>query len=210
MRVIGYVRVSTGEQASSGLGLDAQRAAIVAEAKRRGWELAEIITDEGVSGRSMARREGLRRAFEAIEAGEAEALVVSKLDRLSRSLIDFAGTVEQAKREGWQVIALDIGVDPTTATGELMGNVMAAFAQHERRLISDRTKAALAEKKAQGFKLGRPAVLDESVRGRIVDAREAGKTWQAIADELNTEGVPTAHGGATWWPATVRKVALAA
>lgn len=84
-----------------------------------------------------------------VESGQAEALVVAKLDRLPRSLIDFAVTLEQA-RAGWELIPLDLGVDPSTPSGEMMANVMASFAQYERRLISDRTKAALAALECPG------------------------------------------------------------
>lgn len=206
MRVIGYVRVSTEEQASSGLGLGAQQAAIEAEAARHGWEVLEILADEGISGKSMSRRPGLRRAFEMVEAGEAEAIVVAKLDRLSRSLIDFAVTFEQAKSQGWKLIPLDLGIDPSTPSGEMMANVVASFAQYERRLISDRTKAALAEKRKQGVPLGRPVVLGSEVASRIVSEREAGMTLQAIAEGLNRDGIPTAHGGSEWRPSSVRSV----
>lgn len=206
MRVIGYIRVSTEEQKCSGLGLDAQRSTIEGEAERQGWELLEIIADEGISGKSISRRPGLRRAFEIVEAGEAEAIVVAKLDRLSRSLIDFAVTFEQAKAQGWKLIPLDLGIDPSTASGEMMANVMASFAHYERRLISDRTKAALAEKRAQGATLGRPVVLADDVAARIVSDREAGKSYQAIAAGLNADGIPTAHGGKLWRPSSVRAV----
>src|SRR4051812_22324091 len=90
MQAVGYVRVSTSEQADSGLGLQAQRSAIKAEAKRRGWALVGIEEDAGASGKSMAGRAGLEAALALVESGQAEALVVAKLDRLSRSLLDFA------------------------------------------------------------------------------------------------------------------------
>jgi hypothetical protein len=89
--VVAYVRVSTGEQAASGLGLDAQRATIAAEADRRGWTIVAWCEDAGASAKSMAKRPGLAEALGAIEAGTAAGIVVAKLDRLSRSLVDFAG-----------------------------------------------------------------------------------------------------------------------
>src|SRR4051794_20734736 len=128
MRVVGYARVSTDEQAANGAGLAAQRHAITAEAARRGWDLVAIHED-GASGRSLDGRPGLAAALSAVATGDAEALVVAKLDRLSRSLIDFAGLLERARRDRWAVIALDLGVDTTTPAGELVANVMAAVAQ---------------------------------------------------------------------------------
>ena len=96
MHVIGYVRVSTDEQGKSGAGLEAQRAAILAEAQRRGWEWVTIIKDVGVSGKDL-NRPGIRAALAALEQGDASALVVAKLDRLSRSMFDFAGIMKTAR-----------------------------------------------------------------------------------------------------------------
>lgn len=87
-----------------------------------------------------------------------------------------------------------------------MANVVTTFSQLERRLIGERTKAALAEKRAQGIRLGRPPTLPAETRARIAAERSSGKTLAAVADSLNAEGVATAHGGAKWWPATVRAV----
>jgi DNA invertase Pin-like site-specific DNA recombinase len=204
--VVGYVRVSTDEQADSGLGMAAQRAAIEAEADRRGWTLVGIYEDAGLSGKSVKGRQGLADALEAIEAGEAGALVVAKLDRLSRSLADFAALTSQAQRDGWNLVALDLGIDLGTAAGEFMANVMASAAQWERRIIGQRTRDALAVKRAQGVKLGRPRSLPDSVRSRILTAHEAGRGWSEIASELNAALVPTARGGVRWYPSTVRAV----
>jgi DNA invertase Pin-like site-specific DNA recombinase len=209
-RVIGYSRVSTHEQADSGAGLAAQRAAIESEASRRGWELVRIEQDAGVSGRSMAGRPALARAIAAIEAGQADALVVAKLDRLSRSLLDFASLMERSRKRGWELVALDLGVDSSTASGEMMAGVLALFAQFERRLIGQRTREALAMKRAGGVRLGRPPSVPEDVVRRIVAARRAGRTLTAIAQDLTREGVATAQGGRRWWPATVRAIQLAA
>jgi DNA invertase Pin-like site-specific DNA recombinase len=208
MRVVGYVRVSTDEQAASGAGLDAQRAAIRAEADRRAWQLVYVFEDAGASGKSLVGRPGLTGALEAVEQGDANALVVSKLDRLSRSLLDFAGLMARAQRRGWSLVALDLGVDTTTPQGEMMASVMATFAQFERRLIGQRTRDALAVKRAQGVQLGRPRSLPAPVRRRIIRERERGATYAAIADRLNADGVATAQGGRAWHPATVRKVVL--
>jgi DNA invertase Pin-like site-specific DNA recombinase len=103
-------------------------------------------------------------------------------------------------------VALDLGVDTTTPSGELIASVMATFAQFERRVIGQRTRDALAVKKAQGVKLGRPRQLPQRVVQRITRARERGETLAAIANALNRDGVPTAQGGACWYPSTVRAV----
>ena len=208
MRAIGYVRVSTDEQADSGAGLEAQRRAIRAEVSRRGWHLVELFED-AASGKSLSNRPGLQEALRAIEEGRAETLVVAKLDRLSRSLMDFAALMERSRKGGWALVALDLGVDTTTPSGEMMANVLAVFAHFERRLIGQRTRDALAVKRSQGVKLGRPRQVPEPVRRRIRSLRARGLSLEAIASKLNAEGVSTAQGGKCWYPSTVRSLLLA-
>ena len=151
-------------------------------------------------------RPGITTALASLRSGDAGAVVVSKLDRLSRSLLDFAAVTELAREEGWAVIALDLGVDMTTPAGEMLANVLASFAQYERRLISQRTKDALAALRAQGRRLGRPRVVSPAVAERIGAWRAAGCRWQQCADALNAGGIATAHGGARWYASTVRAV----
>jgi DNA invertase Pin-like site-specific DNA recombinase len=151
-----YARVSTSEQADSRAGLEAQREAIEREARRRGWTLVETIEDAGYSAKDLPRP-GIQRALQVLERGDAKALVVAKLDRLSRSMIDFTGLMNRASRENWALVALDMAVDTTTPAGEAMANVLATFAQFERRLVGQRTREALAQKKAQGVRLRTPS-----------------------------------------------------
>jgi DNA invertase Pin-like site-specific DNA recombinase len=205
MQVVGYVRVSTEEQRMSGAGLAAQRATIEAECRRRGWHLVEIIEDAGYSAKDL-KRPGVQAALEALRGGGADALVVAKLDRLSRSMLDFTAIMAKATKQSWALVALDCAVDTTTPAGEAMAHVLATFAQFERRLIGQRTREALAAKRAAGVRLGRPVSLAPAVRRRIEADRKAGKTLAAIAAALNADGVATAQGGAQWWPATVRAV----
>lgn len=198
MNVLAYLRVSTEEQARAGYGLDAQRSVIEAEAARRGWDL-EYVVDDGYSAKDL-NRPGIRRALDRLESGGG-VLAVAKLDRLSRSLLDFASIMERARRQEWKLVALDLGVDMTTPSGQLMANVMASFAEYERQLISARTRDGLA---ASGKRLGRPRLLPTETLDRVVALREDGYSLRAIADELNRTGTPTAQGG--WWhPSTVSR-----
>jgi DNA invertase Pin-like site-specific DNA recombinase len=197
MRVLGYVRVSTAEQSHSGAGIEAQRAAIIAECERRGWELVEILDDAGYSAKDL-NRPGVRFALEALKRKQAEALVVAKLDRLSRSMLDLASIMQRAQCEGWALVALDCPVDTSTPAGEAMAHVLATFAVFERRLIGQRTREALAVKKAQGVVLGRPRSLPAEVYERVRSERDAGRSWPAIAHGLNEDAVPTARGGTCW------------
>jgi DNA invertase Pin-like site-specific DNA recombinase len=203
--IIAYVRVSTDEQATSGAGLEAQRAAILAEATRRGWTVVEVIEDAGYSGKSL-KRPGIVKALDALKHKRAETLVVAKLDRLSRSMLDFSGLMERAMKEHWALVALDVGVDTTTPQGEMHAGVLAVFSQFERRLIGQRTKEAMAVKRSEGVRLGRPTTLTPDVVSRIRTERERGATLTAIAEGLNADAVPTAHGGVKWHPSTIAKV----
>lgn len=205
IRAVGYVRVSTDEQARSGLGLADQREKITREANHRGWDL-EIIEDNG-SGKDLDRP-GIRKALARLAAGDADALVVAKLDRLSRSIFDFADLVRRATREGWSVAALDIGVDTSTINGKLLANMMMVLAEWERDLIGERTQDAMrAARTLPGFAgYGRPILTPDAVAGRIAALRASGESFRAIAATLNDENIPTAHGGSQWWPSTVRDI----
>jgi DNA invertase Pin-like site-specific DNA recombinase len=209
VRVIGYTRVSTDGQAKSGAGLGAQRAAIREACKARGWELVRIATDTG-SGKATASRVALNEALADLNAGNADALVASKLDRLSRNVPDFARMMAQAAKRGWSVVCLDVDVDTTTPSGELLLNVMSSFSQFERRVIGLRTKEGLAAKRASGVVLGRPSALDPAIRDRIVAERAAGRSLRAIATDLTTEGVATGHKGKQWYASSVRHIVNAA
>ena len=204
---IGYIRVSTDGQVESGAGLTAQRTTILSECARRGLTLSEILEDAGASARTLDRRPELGRALQLLADGQAGVLVLAKLDRLSRSIADFATLVRRAERESWAILACDLGVDMTTPTGGLLANVTASVAEWERKIISARTTEALAVRRAEGVQLGRPRLLDPDLADRIRSERADGSTLQAIADRLNAERKCTPTGR-PWSPALVRKVTL--
>lgn len=202
MRALGYIRVSTDEQDT---GLDVQHNAVVGECSRRGWDLVDVLSDDGFSAKDLGRP-GIQQALLRLGARQADVLVVAKLDRLSRSLLDFAQLMQTAGEEGWSIVLLDLQVDTTTPSGEMLANVLATFAQFERRLIGQRTREALAVKRANGVRLGRPLSLPADVRERIIRERELGVSFSRIASDLDDDEVPTAQGGRRWWPSTVRAI----
>lgn len=204
MKAIGYLRCSTSEQTESGAGLDAQRAAILAEAQRRGWGEIQFIEDAGYGAKDL-KRPGIQVALEALRSGRADVLVVSKLDRLSRSLLDFAGLMERATRERWALLALDINVDTGSISGRAVASVMATFAQLERELIGQRTRDALTARRAAGVRLGRPSRLDKATREMIADLRAKGWSLQSIATELARREIAPVAGGRKWYPSTIRR-----
>lgn len=238
--VLAYLRVSTDEQGRSGLGLDAQRTAIEDAAKGKRWNVARWIEDRGESGKSL-ERPGIQEALALMEDSGPDVLVAAKLDRLSRSAIDFMTLVKRAREHGWALVVLDLGVDMTTPVGKFVAGVMAQVAELERDMIRERTRAALEAAQQRGTHVGRPPWgfmvnprrdesgepqllpdldlfdLDDTdaARQRIVDTvrtmrdrREQDDSYQAIADHLNAEGVPTSTGRGRWHPTSVRNVLL--
>ena len=187
--------MSTEDQADEGLGIaaqiDAARAAIV----ERGWALAGEIVDAGVSG-SVApeRRPALGPALEALDAGNAEALVVSRLDRVTRSLLAWAELVERSRRRGWAIVVVAEGFDLSTDSGELTAALLAALAQYERRLIGARTREAMAA----GEGAGRPVRPPHRARPRGAPHRGGDARRHPAGDRrrrLTAEGIATPRGG---------------
>ena len=205
-RAITYRRVSTEDQAESGAGLDAQARTLADKITGRGWEHLADYSDEGISGKiAPADRPALSAALDALDAGEADVLVVAKLDRLTRSVGALAALLERADRARWSLVILDADVDTTTAGGRLVANVLGSVAEWERMVIGERTRAALASRKAQGMRLGRPVLLPGETRARVAALRSDGLSFAAVAARLTDEGTPTATGG-RWHASTVRAV----
>ena len=200
MKVIGYLRVSTVEQS---YGIEAQRNAIAAQAELRGWEV-EWIADQGRSGKDIDKL-GITLALAMLKRGEADALVVSKRDRLSRSLADFARVLETAGKR-WGIVSLDLGLDTTTSTGQLVASIMAAVSQWERQIIGQRTKEGLAVARANGVVLGAPVLADDETKQRIADEFERGRSLAAIARGLNDDLIPVASRGRRLYPSSVQAV----
>lgn len=202
LKVIGYIRVSTSKQ---DIGPEVQAAALEAEAKRSGWELT-IYREDAASAKSLKNRPVLARALADLKAGKVDALAVSKLDRLSRSVADFAAMLETAHRQRWALICLDLNIDTSTITGAAMAQVTVTFAEMERKKIAERTRDGMAKIKATtGKHMGRTTALPASTIARIDEARAAGQSMGRIAAALNDEAVPTASGG-KWYASTISQV----
>jgi DNA invertase Pin-like site-specific DNA recombinase len=207
-RLIAYTRVSTDEQAMSGLGLEHQAEQLRRAFEYRGWELVEAIADEGVTG-STLNRPGLRRALEMIVAREADGLVVYKLDRLTRSMRDFCELVDWFVEADGALVMLEPDVDTSTPAGKAVAHVMTAFAEMERGLIAERTKNALAAKRARGECIGRASLLDDEfaeLRARIEHLHAEGTRLVDIARALEAEGWKTVRGGTKWRASSLQVV----
>jgi len=201
--MFGYTRVSTEEQAESRNGLEAQAAAIDAAAECRKWAV-EHFSDEGKSGKYV--NEGLREVLGLLASGQGDGLVVTKLDRLARSVIHASEIIERANEQGWSLVVLDMNLDLTTASGRMIARSLMNFAEYERELIGERTRDALAAKKRRGESVGRPRLAPPGVVRRIVMDRNAGLSYQRIANALTTEGILSPAGRPTWQSSTVRRI----
>ena len=204
--LIAYYRVSTQKQGRSGLGLEAQRAAVQAFAQAEGLaiiaEFTEVETGKGSD--ALDRRPQLAAALKAAKKAKCP-VCVAKLDRLSRDVAFIAGLM--AQKVPFVVAALGSNADP------FMLHIYAALAEQERRMISDRTKVALAGAKARGTQLGNQEQADRNRLAaqaradelRPILAQFAGQSARAIADELNAREIPTPTGAA-WSAMTVIRV----
>lgn len=205
---LAYVRVSSQQQVDTGASLDAQRDILTAECTCRGWQ-CEIVADEGLSGKNL-RRPALVDALARLDQGDADALLSTRLDRVSRSVVDFGSILARAKDHGWNLVLLEPGVDLQTDSGKFIAQVLAAAAEYERDLIGSRTRDGMGRRAAEGKLFGRPRTTDPAIRDRIITAARNGEQWTAIAAGLTADEIPTARGGQRWYPSSVRSIAHAA
>lgn len=197
-----YTRVSTDQQADSGLGLEAQRAACVEYCEARGWTW-EVMSDPGCSGAQINPE--LQRALGKLAARRADVLVTAKMDRIARSVTNAADLLDRAKRQGWALAVVDIGLDLSTTAGRAMAQMLAVFAEMERALIGARISEAAAAKKARGEHVGRRSVIPPMILNRIVYERDQGRSFNAIATGLTADDVVTPGGRREWQSSTVRR-----
>lgn len=217
VKAVGYIRVSTEEQASSGVSLDAQKAKLEAYAALYDIELVGIEIDAGVSAKTL-NRPGLQSALARLDSGDALALVVVKLDRLTRRVADLDTLIERYFGSKFTLMSVSEQIDTSSAAGRLVLNVLTSVAQWERETTSERTKTALAHKKAQGEHVGSAGfgykVIDKKLQkvtqeyqtiAVIQQMKKSGYTLQAVADHLNANGYQTQRRG-KWYPMTISNV----
>jgi len=208
-RTIAYLRVSTEKQADRGVSLDAQRAKVKAYTELYDLELVEVVVDAGESAKSL-RRPGLQRALGMLERCEAEALLIVKLDRLTRSVVDLGSLVERYFAPG-KAALLSVGeqIDTRSAAGRLVLNVLASVSQWEREAIAERTATAMQHKARQGEYTGGQAPygarvaadgrleaepLEQEARAMARRLHAAGRSLRGIAVELERMGIRSRTG----------------
>ena len=212
MKAIGYVRVSTQEQAEEGASLEAQQDRIKAWCLANGYELVNVFIDAGISGKGM-NRQGLKDALAAV--GKDSALVACSLSRISRSTKDMLTIAETLESKGADLVSLSERIDTTSAAGKMVFKMLAVLNEFERDLVSERTKAVLAHKKAKGEKYGTVPFGYREVDGRLIEVqseldilanivlmRNQGKTLRFIAGYLNDQGIKGKSGG-KWYASTI-------
>jgi site-specific DNA recombinase len=204
VKAVGYIRVSTTEQAIEGVSLAAQHTKIQAYAVVKDWTLVDVIRDEGVSAKRL-QRPGLAQVLAIVDARQVEVVIVAKLDRLTRSVSDLDRLVKLFARKGVALVSLQEALDPTTATGRAMMGLIAVFSQWERESIGERTRDAMQHLKAQGQVYSRPVFDDPAILARMQRERAAGRSYHQIAGALNADGLPTTRGG-QWRACTVRQI----
>jgi DNA invertase Pin-like site-specific DNA recombinase len=227
MKAIGYVRVSTEEQVREGVSLDAQKERIQGYCTAKGWELIEVVKDEGLSGKDT-KRPGLQSILERCKKNgnkdhsrPFDVVIVVKLDRLTRSVRDAGTLSDYFQRNQIELTSIEESIDTSTAGGKLYWNIITAISQWEREAIGERTRAAMQHKKANGERVGtipygyqlkadgnlEPIEAEQQTLKAVRQHRQKGWTLRKVAAWLNSKGIPTKAGnGGKWQPGTVWSV----
>ena len=197
-RVISYARVSTGSQAATGLGIDAQHQAIAAASAANEWQVVEGITDEAVSGTvPPEERPGMSTALAQLDGGVADLLIATSIDRLGRIALRTLLLFDRSEHSEWDLITLDVPEGIQTRGGRLMVGFLAHVAEHVAGTGRDRTKAALQTARRNGTRLGRPSKQPQEARELAVALHAAGRSLREIAAALEVAGIRTATGKTT-------------
>ena len=222
IKAVGYIRVSTDEQSTSGHSLGAQKEKLKAYAALYDIELIEIIEDAGESAKSL-KRPGLTRALQMLKAKQADGLLIAKLDRLTRSVSDWQTLIDGyfGEKAGKSLFSVADSIDTRSSAGRLVLNVLLSVAQWEREAIGERTRDALQHKKQKNQRcgtigFGKSLAADgitlidneqEQATIRLMqNLQRSGKSLRAIASELETCGIPNKTGKAKWIHSQVQNI----
>jgi len=218
MKAIGYIRVSTQEQAREGVSLEAQEDKIRKYADLHNLNLTEVIRDEGKSGKDL-NREGVQKVISLCEKRKVNHLIVYKMDRLTRKTLDLLTLFENVfKPNDVQFHSITERVDTSTAQGKFFLTIIGAMSQMERDLISERTREALQYKISQGENVGSPPLgflaedkkLSEiegeiEIINYIKKLKRKKLSLRQIVNKLNKQEIPTKRGG-RWYAGTVNYI----
>jgi site-specific DNA recombinase len=208
LRAIAYVRVSTEQQSNEGVSLEQQQAKVAAMAAVQDAELMEIIVDAGESAKTL-NRPGMTRLLALVDARQVDVIYVARLDRLTRSVANLGMLIERFERKRVALVSVAESLDHSSAAGRLVVHILGSIAEWERAVVSERTRSALAFKKANGFRTGEirygcklapdgrrlePDAGEQRVLARLRELRASGLSCRQVADQLNAEGHRTRRG----------------
>jgi DNA invertase Pin-like site-specific DNA recombinase len=219
-KVIGYCRVSTEDQSVHGHSLPAQEQKIRQYADLYGMQISEIVTDAGISAKNF-NRPGIQSILTMIRKKEVQAVIVAKLDRLTRNVRDLADIVELCNKTDTALISVNEHIDTGTAAGRMILNMLGVISQWEREAIGERTSASLQYKKQSGKKYNCNVIYgyteqdgnlvpDETEQNNItlmIHLRDQGLSFKVIAERLNSMNIQSRSGN-NWHSEQVRRVIL--
>lgn len=222
LRVAGYGRVSTDEQAQDGASLVNQQEKIRMHCELHELELVKIVVDPGFSAKTLDRP-GLSEVLDDLRRRRVDGLVITKLDRLTRSLGDWSNLIDElfSKQAGRRLFSVSDSIDTGSASGLLVLDVLMSVAQWERRIIAERTSDALQGKIRRGERCGKvrygydlsddgktltPNRHEQGVIKKMKAWRAEGWTYQRIVDELKLLRVETKGGSMLWSPSSLHGI----
>ncbi len=204
-----YARVSTTMQVEDGVSLDVQERTLRQAGEMYGFTETELVKEEGRSGKNVSGRPKLIDALNRLDRKEADALIVTRIDRLARSTKDFLDIVDRANKNNWRLILLDLNLDTSTYQGRFVVTIMSALAEMERGIIAERAKDIHKDRRERGVvwgkDMGPKQVISPAVAEQIRLKRSLGHSYQVIADSLNQQGIPSARGG-SWYASSVKNI----
>jgi DNA invertase Pin-like site-specific DNA recombinase len=204
-----YARVSTQLQVNDGVSLDVQERQLHQAAEMAGYANIELVREEGRSGKSISGRPALTNALKRLDAGEAKALFVTRIDRLARSTQDFLSIVDRANKNGWRLVMLDLNLDTSSYQGRFVVTIMSALAEMERGIIAERQRDVHKDRRERGVvwgvDMGPKNKTPEDIKQRILSERASGASFKTIADGLNRDEIPT-QNLRKWYPTTVKNL----
>lgn len=204
-----YARVSTAMQVEDGVSLDVQERTLRQAGEMYGFTESELVKEEGRSGKNVSGRPKLVDALKRLDNKEADALIVTRIDRLARSTKDFLDIVDRANKNNWRLILLDLNLDTSTYQGRFVVTIMSALAEMERGIIAERAKDIHRDRRERGVVWGKdmgPRMeVSMITKEEILLKRSMGYSLQKIADDLNRRGIQTPRGG-SWYSSSIKNV----
>lgn len=218
MKAILYTRVSTTKQAQEGDSLDAQESRLRQYATFRGFDTVDVISDEGLSGKTTARP-GFQRVMDAVNARTVDAVIVYSLSRFARNTVATLEAIDTMNRKGVAFHSLTEQLDTTTPVGRFFVTTLAGLAQLEREQIGERTRTVLQFKRANGERVGQIPFGFRLDGGRLVEdeheqhaialvgeLRNAGMTYAGIAERLEAQQISNKAGRVKWTKQQVHRI----